>query len=363
MQKTDIPRIAYDRSLAKYGQVKQGILDFVKTRNLQEGYRFPSADELAVIFGVNRLTANRAMEELAREGVIERIPGVGSLLKKLPQKESIGILIPSLLLMEKETNRKEWFVLQQVMQGIMKGLAEKRILWEIVELSSLQNTSAKIKTIIEKNINGILFLNSFRPKPEKALLTALRNKKIPFVIAYNINGIYGYPSVFVDKTAGFRKALRHLAEHGHRKIALVDRFPMDDSKTIPLFYSEVLEEHGLEIKKEFLWNEQEVSLIKEKIDQTGITGIFFTRDLIALEAMEVLGKSDIKVGRDIGIVGYDNIIESLHCKPALTTVEPHRAMAGYYAVKMLLSEMNKAPVETIRLVPDLVIRESCGCKK
>lgn len=363
MQKIDIPKTGYKKGLAKYGQVKQGLIDFAKTRNLPEGYRFPSVDDLALIFGVNRLTANRAMEELAREGFVERIPGVGSLLKKTQQKESIGILIPSLLMMEKETNQKEWFVLQQVMQGIMKGLSENRIQWEILQLSTLQNSSQKIKTIIEKNINGILFLNSFMLEQEERLLMAVKAKKIPSVIAYNTYKDYGFPSVLVDKATGIRKGLEHLIGHGHTRIAYVEKLFQERRKVVPRAYSDVLREHGWEVKENWIWTENEIPYLKEKIAETGVTGIYFNRDLAAIEAMEALGKSGIKIGKDIAIVGYDNIGEAFHCNPPLTTVEPHRATAGYYSVKMLLSEMNNTPAETIRMVPELIVRESCGCKK
>ncbi len=363
MQTIDIPKPSYDKGLAKYSRVKQGILDFIKTRNLQEGYRFPSAEDLSEIFGVNRLTANRAMEELAREGVVERIPGVGSILKKTQQEEHIGILIPSLLLMEKESNRKEWFVSQQVMQGIMKGLAENRIEWEIIELSTMQSPFEKIRTITDRKINGILFVNHLIMSAENDLSILLRKKKIPFVAAYNTYKITDTPSVFVDKKAGIKKGLQHLIEHGHRKIAYVERATPDGTEIIPEIFSNVFQEHGMETRKDWIWTEDAIPSLKQKIAETGVTGIFFSRDLSAIEAIKVLENSGIQAGKDVAVVGYDNIAEAPHCSPPLTTVDPHRTTAGYYAVKMLLSEMNNAPTETIKLVPDLVIRESCGCRK
>jgi GntR family histidine utilization transcriptional repressor len=52
----------------------------------QEGHRVSSENELAEQFGVSRMTANRALKELSGEGVLTRVPGVGTFVAKyIPQ--------------------------------------------------------------------------------------------------------------------------------------------------------------------------------------------------------------------------------------------------------------------------------------
>ncbi len=58
--------------------VKQVILDRIQSGEWPPKYRVPSENELVVELGVSKMTANRALRELANEGELVRIQGVGS---------------------------------------------------------------------------------------------------------------------------------------------------------------------------------------------------------------------------------------------------------------------------------------------
>ncbi len=72
------------RELAKndggplYAGVKQVILDRIHSGEWPPKHRVPSENELVVDLGVSKMTANRALRELANEGELVRIQGVGS---------------------------------------------------------------------------------------------------------------------------------------------------------------------------------------------------------------------------------------------------------------------------------------------
>jgi len=61
-----------------YAGVKQAILDRIQSGEWPPKYRVPSENELVVELGVSKMTANRALRELANEGELVRIQGVGS---------------------------------------------------------------------------------------------------------------------------------------------------------------------------------------------------------------------------------------------------------------------------------------------
>ncbi|MDR7141975.1 histidine utilization repressor [Rhizobium sp. BE258] len=61
-----------------YAGVKQIILDRIHSGEWPPKYRVPSENELVVELGVSKMTANRALRELASEGELVRIQGVGS---------------------------------------------------------------------------------------------------------------------------------------------------------------------------------------------------------------------------------------------------------------------------------------------
>ena len=63
---------------ARYLQVKHFILEQIAGGALRAGARVPSENQLTRALTVSRMTANRALRELAADGVLVRIAGVGT---------------------------------------------------------------------------------------------------------------------------------------------------------------------------------------------------------------------------------------------------------------------------------------------
>jgi GntR family histidine utilization transcriptional repressor len=61
-----------------YEQLKQHVLQHIRAGTWRAGERVPSEHDLVREFKVSRMTANRALRELTRSGVLARIAGVGT---------------------------------------------------------------------------------------------------------------------------------------------------------------------------------------------------------------------------------------------------------------------------------------------
>jgi GntR family transcriptional regulator, histidine utilization repressor len=61
-----------------YERMERFILDKIQSGEWATGHRLPSEPEFSRMLGISRMTINRAMRELARRNVIDRIPGVGT---------------------------------------------------------------------------------------------------------------------------------------------------------------------------------------------------------------------------------------------------------------------------------------------
>lgn len=62
----------------RYRQLKELIIGQISAGELRPRDRVPSENELVNATGVSRMTANRALRELKREGYVERVAGVGT---------------------------------------------------------------------------------------------------------------------------------------------------------------------------------------------------------------------------------------------------------------------------------------------
>jgi GntR family histidine utilization transcriptional repressor len=72
-----------------YARVKNHIRENIRTGTWEPGRRVPSENELVESFGISRMTANRALRELSAEGLLSRVPGVGTFVKELPAFSSL----------------------------------------------------------------------------------------------------------------------------------------------------------------------------------------------------------------------------------------------------------------------------------
>jgi GntR family transcriptional regulator, histidine utilization repressor len=73
----------------RYRQVKEHILANIRSGDWPPGTRVPSENHLAAQFGIARMTANRALRELTRDGYISRVPGVGTFVKESDRSTSL----------------------------------------------------------------------------------------------------------------------------------------------------------------------------------------------------------------------------------------------------------------------------------
>jgi GntR family histidine utilization transcriptional repressor len=72
--------------IPRYQQLKAHILESIQDGRLRPRDRVPSEQELVRHFGVSRMTANRALRELASDGVVVRQTGVGTFVAVSPAR-------------------------------------------------------------------------------------------------------------------------------------------------------------------------------------------------------------------------------------------------------------------------------------
>jgi GntR family histidine utilization transcriptional repressor len=76
--------------LPQFALIKQYIQDHIDSGAWPAGTRTPSENELCSMFSVSRMTARRALQELADQGLLLRAPGSGTFVAEIEQ------LVPSL---------------------------------------------------------------------------------------------------------------------------------------------------------------------------------------------------------------------------------------------------------------------------
>ena len=126
------------RFIPRYYEIEQALRS--RVAGLRPGDVLPSDADLCEEFGVSRMTARNAMQRLAQEGIVERIPGRGTFVSQQPVHRQAGSLISFTDEMRRKGRRPSSRVLRRRVRAGMAvetsplGLAEGSEVLELVRL-------------------------------------------------------------------------------------------------------------------------------------------------------------------------------------------------------------------------------------
>lgn len=155
--------------------------------------------------------------------------------------------------------------------------------------------------------------------------------------------------VAIDNVAASAEAVSHLLRLGRRRIAAVGAKRGSTAATAELRlqgYRKALSEAGvahaaeLEVPvQHFSWDEGAAAV--DRLVEKGVTfdALFCFNDLMALGALEALQRHGIRVPDDVAVVGFDDVPQSRHATPGLTTVAPDIDVLARAAVDRLLARL------------------------
>ena len=175
-------------------------------------------------------------------------------------------------------------------------------------------------------------------------------------------------SLGCDNVKGGRIATDHLLGLGRRRIAILG----DTSRRHPEFASRydghalALRAAGIDVDpalKVFADNTEVDAFraVRAFLDSgIEVDALFAVTDVLAIGAMHAIADSGRQVPQDISVVGFDDLPRAAYVNPPLTTVQQNIREAGEGLVRMIVGRVEGEDVESSRLDPKLIVRQSCG---
>jgi LacI family transcriptional regulator len=175
--------------------------------------------------------------------------------------------------------------------------------------------------------------------------------------------------VMSDNVAGAGLAVRHLAELGHERIALIGG-PANTRPGVDrlLGYRRELERLGLPhepayVREGDFYPPSGHRAMSELLDlPEPPTAVFAAADLMAAGALQALGERRLVCPGDVSVVGFDDVHLAGLLQPALTTVrQDMRGLGGAAGTSLIdLIEHPEATPPGVVVPVDLVVRDSTG---
>ena len=185
---------------------------------------------------------------------------------------------------------------------------------------------------------------------------------IPVVMVQGVTA--GQPlTAGIDQGAGARKAVDHLLDLGHRRVAHVSG-PSEwiEADQRAAGWRAAHEERGLLPGPQIVgdWSSASGHHAGLKIAQDpDVTAVFAANDFTAVGVLHALHQSGRRVPEDVSVVGFDDVPQAEFYWPALTTVAQDFSELGRRALSVALAAVRGDDGTTVDLIePLLLIRSS-----
>ena len=229
-----------------------------------------------------------------------------------------------------------------------------------------------LQTLIDRRVDGVILVSSML---EDHQIEALREQGIPVVLVGENKGNAKGPIVRIDCCDASDKAVKHLLECGHSRIAMVSGVvpEIENQRKVEGYYK-ALNEAGIVTNPDYLV-QAENTIEGGYVAARRLLGlverpeaIFTSSDLLAFGVMDAIRDSELNIPNEVAVMGFDNIRMSNLMFPKLTTVAKPLHRMGLSGARLLLDVIegqgtNERIMEEIVLQSKLKIRKSCGHKE
>jgi LacI family transcriptional regulator len=350
------------RDLPLHAQLRNSLQRLILER-FEDQQRFYSETQIIAELKISQGTVRRSLADLVTTGLLERRPARGTIVRKpgsvvglknlaifLPEYSSYNIARVLTLLNEQCLNRGIRVHTFYTHRGERLAKAYEQLKFAPQE--------------------GAVVLLSNSPAATTELGSALEDKGYRYVVVDTQSKRVKRNYVGVDNRSGVAMGLKHLAELGHRDIALLVNEPEEIENVrerITAFEEGMaaltpgvkprVVHAGVHVWENFadsaagvleaLWN-----------SSPRPTAIFAISDFGAISTIAWLQKKGVTMPRDVSVLGFDGVEFGAMIHPALTTVaQPFEKISATIFELLEKTDMDTAQVFHI---PHLLLRESTG---
>lgn len=322
---------------------------------------------VAELAGVHVSTASRILRTEADDNgrkdteVVRRVREASRRLNYVPDYyaaslrtqriRAIGVLVP----------RLTDVVLATIYEGIddeASQLGYQTLVANTLDRLALRRRRAEL--LRNRKVDCLIISDGHRRDP---FLSELAAEEYPFVLVNRHVG--DHPSVTCDDFAGGRLVGNHLADLGHEDIGIVAGLRHASTgwdRTRGCIGC--LEERGIEVPSaNIVFNGFSVKagrMAAERLlsNKQPPTAIFAVNDYAAIGVMGAARDFGLEIGRDIAIVGFNDIDLAAELPVPLTSVRNPMREMGILAARAMVDRLQGGQVVSVRLSPTLLVRQS-----
>ncbi len=301
-----------------------------------------------------QLTRERVLEAAGAVGYRRRLNGRASKTRR----NTYGLIVDDI--------RNPYF--HELYQGITDGLdPSDGALFMVATNDIIERQAAAFDNFVQTGTAGLIVVPASGSHPED--FEQLTTARIPHLLVVRNIGHADIDYIGGNPMLGMMMATEHLVSLGHRRIAFVGGYRSNFAfnERYAGFISTMMK-HDVPISEHLVVNGGSTKAFGRKAAADLLQGanpptaFIGYNDLVAIGIMNSLTEAGLLPGRDVAVMGYDDIPEASEQPVPLTTV----ATPAYQLGKVVANALGRMKADpghgpiNITFPPTLMRRQSCG---
>lgn len=332
----------------KYAQLKDHLIQMIRTGRITPGQMLPSENQIAKDMQIARNTVRQALNELEQENVVEKVHGKGTFVSEQAiARLRKGLNVFALLVDEMDGF---YFSLQ-----VGFDAAATRVHHQAIVTSSDNNVyrqSDAIIQLVDKRVSGIVLVPVTDEPTPPHQIRLIQSNNIPLVFCHRRPDHIRAPLLAIPFERVGLLAGQTLIKRGHKQIAFIGRHDKRVSKVYLNGLNNALEQAGMPRRDDLVFYGESTSApnsdeflkrtlndVLRRPDDKRPTAIFSTFDLEAERIYLALMSMGVSVPGDVSLISFGGAARQSAVQEQLTSVVVNEAWVGERAVA-LLNEIN-----------------------
>ena len=312
-----------------------------------------------VIRGVGRISEHTRKRVLSTAEKMNYIPDGRAISMRSGERPEIGMIIQELA---NPFNA-------EVVSGVSDYLEGHGYFVSVLDArNDIERQKRNIKAFIRSARGGLIWVPAHNT-PSKTV-ELLRNYSIPTItFLRQIKGA-DFDHIGIKNAEGTEIATDYLINLGHTKIAYFGGDTNSDVRQDRVQgYEFSLKKHSIGWK--VIWTSEDtkqsgVGRLHDLLSaHPDVTALVCNGDMVALGACLALQSKGLQPGKDVSVIGFDNVMDANLVTPRLTTMAVNPYKMGQILAETILKRINETerPQTTYFNNPELIIRNSVGPTK
>jgi DNA-binding LacI/PurR family transcriptional regulator len=351
-----------------YIQVYERLLKQIQEGKFEKGAYLPPEKDLGSLFGVDRQTVRRSLAILEKEGIVQKRPGLGSVVTDGARSRVEGKSSRVLSLVFPKSPTAIERVTEPFQSRLFSAMEAETAARGVGLLYQTIAPGQEVEALFSgSNVAGVAFVSSV----DESVFARAADIQVPVVVVNGYSPLFA--SVLPDAEEGAYQAVRHLIELGHRRIAYIPgpsgfvtsarrlqgyrRALLDADIPVheqPSGQGDWTFDGGFRAMQQILTDAGEAP-----------TAVFACNDMTAIGAISAITSAGMSVPGDVSVMGFDNIDQCRQTRPKVSTVDVDVQLMARAACHLLLCETDHNALQgTQILVPaHLELRQSTAAPR